>query len=105
MSADLEDAWSALHDATPAGWHVGRPSYHSERRQWVQYALWSERASARRAAEPGVDGCRRDRGSRRAGDGPVPEGDWRGARAAVEPVEACLVSTVEEDVQNDEVVL
>ena len=34
----LEEAWNAVHDATPAGWHVGRPSYHDERRQWVQYA-------------------------------------------------------------------
>ncbi len=37
--------WSALHDATPAGWHVGRPSFHNERREWVQYAFDpSERA-------------------------------------------------------------
>ena len=37
--SDLEDAWSELHDATPAGWHVGRPSYHDERREWIQYAF------------------------------------------------------------------
>ena len=35
----LPGAWSAVHDATPAGWYVGRPSYHNERRQWVQYAF------------------------------------------------------------------
>lgn len=38
MSADLEEAWNAVHDATPAGWYVGRPSLHNERQQWVQYA-------------------------------------------------------------------
>jgi len=37
--ADLEEAWSAVHDATPAGWHVGRPSHHPERSEWVQYAF------------------------------------------------------------------
>ena len=31
--SDLEEAWNAVHDATPKGWHVGRPSYHDERRQ------------------------------------------------------------------------
>ncbi len=36
---DLEAAWNAVHDATPAGWYVGRPSYYDERRQWVQYAF------------------------------------------------------------------
>ncbi len=39
MSADLEEAWSHVHDATPAGWHVGRPTYKDERRQWHQYAF------------------------------------------------------------------
>ena len=34
----LRDAWQALHDATPSGWYVGRPSYHDERREWVMYA-------------------------------------------------------------------
>jgi len=28
---DLESAWAALHDATPEGWHVGRPTYYDER--------------------------------------------------------------------------
>jgi len=36
---EFEAAWNAVHDATPAGWYVGRPSYHNERRQWVQYAF------------------------------------------------------------------
>jgi hypothetical protein len=35
----LEDAWDAPHDATPAGWYVGRPAYHDERHEWQQYAL------------------------------------------------------------------
>ncbi len=39
MSAALEEAWNAVHDATPAGWHVGRPTYYDERRQWHQYAF------------------------------------------------------------------
>jgi len=37
--SNLEKAWNAVHDATPAGWHVGRPTYHDERREWVQYAF------------------------------------------------------------------
>jgi hypothetical protein len=37
--AGLEAAWNAVHDALPAGWFVGRPSYHDERRQWHQYAF------------------------------------------------------------------
>ena len=36
---DLADAWAAVHDATPAGWYVGRPSYHDERDEWTQYAF------------------------------------------------------------------
>ncbi len=36
---ELEDAWDAVHEATPAGWHVGRPSSHDERREWVMYAF------------------------------------------------------------------
>ncbi len=35
---DLEDTRDAVHAATPAGWYVGRPSYHDERREWVMYA-------------------------------------------------------------------
>ncbi len=33
-----EDAWYSVHDALPAGWYIGRPSYHDERREWVMYA-------------------------------------------------------------------
>ncbi len=36
---DLEEVWSAVHEDTPAGWYVGRPSYHDERREWVMYAF------------------------------------------------------------------
>jgi len=36
---DLEAARDAIHDATPAGWYVGRPSYHDERDEWVQYVF------------------------------------------------------------------
>lgn len=39
MDADLTTAWGALHAATPAGWYVGRPSYHDERPKWIQYAF------------------------------------------------------------------
>ena len=42
---DLEAPWSAVHDAKPTGWYVGRPTYYDERRQWHQYAFDpSERA-------------------------------------------------------------
>jgi len=33
VSAALEEAWNAVHHATPAGWLVGRPTYYDERRQ------------------------------------------------------------------------
>ncbi len=36
---DVEVARNAVHHPTPTGWHVGRPSHHDERRQWVQYAF------------------------------------------------------------------
>ena len=40
-------AWAAVHDATPPNWYVGQPSYHTERREWVQYAFDTrERAKA-----------------------------------------------------------
>jgi hypothetical protein len=42
---DHEAAWDKLHAVTPAGWYVGRPSYHDRRREWVMYAFDpSERA-------------------------------------------------------------
>ncbi len=44
---EIEVAWNAVHDATPTGWCVGRPSLHNEPRQWVMYAFDpSERPSA-----------------------------------------------------------
>jgi hypothetical protein len=39
MSTDLDNAWSDLHDATAAGWYVGRPLYDEGRRVWEQYAF------------------------------------------------------------------
>ena len=39
MDIDLEAARDAVHDATPPGWYVGRPSYHDERHEWTQYAF------------------------------------------------------------------
>ena len=39
MSTELEDAWSDLHDAKPAGWYVGRPSWDDRRKVWEQYAF------------------------------------------------------------------
>ena len=39
MSSDREEAWTALIEATPPGWYVGRPSYHEARRQWMLYAF------------------------------------------------------------------
>ncbi len=36
---ELKAAWDAIHAAWPAGWYVGRPSYHAERRQCHQYAF------------------------------------------------------------------
>ncbi len=53
MTATLEAAWNAVHDATPTGWYVGRPSYHSERCEWVQYAFessWDRVGGAQRQA-------------------------------------------------------
>jgi len=31
--------YETVHDATPAGWYVGRPAHYDERRQWDQYAF------------------------------------------------------------------
>jgi hypothetical protein len=35
----LEDAWDAVHAALPAGWWVGSPSFHPERREWLLYSF------------------------------------------------------------------
>jgi hypothetical protein len=29
---ELEAAWNEVHDATPAGWSIARPSHHGEER-------------------------------------------------------------------------
>ena len=34
-----EAAWDAVFASLPAGWSVGRPSYHDERHEWTQYAF------------------------------------------------------------------
>lgn len=39
MTDNLADAWNLVHDATPLGWHVGRPTYNPGRRLWEQYAF------------------------------------------------------------------
>ena len=36
---DIKAAWDAIHDATPPDWHLGRPGYHDERREWHMYAF------------------------------------------------------------------
>jgi hypothetical protein len=36
--SELEDAWAAVHDALPAGWHVNRPEYHVETDRWHVFA-------------------------------------------------------------------
>jgi len=39
MATDLDDAWGELHDATPDGWFVGRPSCDEGRGVWEQHAF------------------------------------------------------------------
>jgi hypothetical protein len=36
---NLEAAWSAVHDATPPGWFVGRPGYDQHRNQWTMFTF------------------------------------------------------------------
>jgi hypothetical protein len=36
---DLDVAWAAVHDALPASWTVGRPSYHDDRCERLLYAF------------------------------------------------------------------
>ena len=83
MPTDLEDAWSDLHDATPAGWFVGRPSYDEGRRVWEQYAFDpSERARAGVRSREWTAVAPTELGGRpRAG--PLPAADPRGAGAGV----------------------
>ncbi len=35
----LEEAWNELHEATPLGWYVGRPTYNSRRDEWSLYCF------------------------------------------------------------------
>ncbi len=44
---DLEAAWSVVHDATPAGWSVMRPSRHDEERE----RPWHVEATGRTESE------------------------------------------------------
>jgi hypothetical protein len=50
---ELLDAWTALHDATPPGWVVGRPAYNERRDEWSLYAFDATEGSkvGRRARE------------------------------------------------------
>ncbi len=34
-----DDAYAELLEATPPGWHVGRPMFHDERSEWQMYAF------------------------------------------------------------------
>ncbi len=36
---DIKEAWDAVHAAGPPGWHVGRPSHHPERGEWIMHAF------------------------------------------------------------------
>jgi hypothetical protein len=76
----LEEAWTALHESAPAGWQVGRPSYHDERREWVLYAFdpgerpvvglrsreWTARAESEEAVVREMARCLREIGQGRA---------------------------------------
>ena len=35
---EVAAAWEELHDATPSGWFVGRPSHDERRDEWALYA-------------------------------------------------------------------
>ena len=36
---DREAGWTAVHDATPEGWYVGRPYFDERHDRWEQYAF------------------------------------------------------------------
>lgn len=36
---EVAAAWNELHEATPPGWSVGRPSYRERRDEWALYAF------------------------------------------------------------------
>jgi hypothetical protein len=46
MTDPREAAWDAVHEALPAGWDVGLPSYSRERRAWEVCAV-NERSTGR----------------------------------------------------------
>jgi hypothetical protein len=49
MQSELEEAWDALHAATPAGWYVRRPSYHDKQARMAAVRLLPGRAALRAA--------------------------------------------------------
>ncbi len=76
----MEEAWDAIHAVLPAGWYVGRPSEHPERRGWIMYAFdptERPRVGLRSREWTAVS----DRGRRRARDGALPAGDQGGTDA------------------------
>lgn len=36
---DVAGSWERLHEATPSGWFVGRPSFDERRDEWSLYAF------------------------------------------------------------------
>lgn len=79
----LHDAWDELLEVTPPGWHVGRPSYHDERAEWLMYAYDpSERAvMGKRSREWTAIGAPTEEAvvesEMRAAWGEIGEGRWR----------------------------
>jgi len=51
----FDEAYDELRAATPRGWEVKRPSFHSERNEWQMYAF--------RPAERPKVGRRKDEGT------------------------------------------
>jgi hypothetical protein len=44
-SQELIEAWDDLHESTPPGWYVGKPTYDERRDEWTLYGFdTSERA-------------------------------------------------------------
>lgn len=80
---DRDTAWDAVHDATPPGWFVGRPSYHDERHEWAMYAFDPREGCGGRRQVEGVDSHRHDRARRARRDGALPAGDRRRAGASL----------------------
>jgi hypothetical protein len=59
MTDDREAAWDAVHEALPAGWEVGLPSYSPERRAWEVSAV-NERTTGRGKLPQTVTGTGED---------------------------------------------